>query len=630
MDSRVAGFVDSRHYDENEALALAPGDYVNYYIDGTNGNDGWDGLYPDHSQGGNHGPKKTFTYDPSNGKYGLLNNYINPGGGTRIIVRAGIYREMIDIPWRWGTSEYGGTPLKDEDHRMMIGPYGDGEVIIENSLTKYLGAWSAYDSNIYQSTLSVSTQVGTVVINDNFKSYRSVASLAAVTSFGKWYWDSNTHILYVHTNGNDPTDDDVIVIEYDTNGGSANYGCYFLNNSYWTLYGLTFRGSALGISGYGIYGNHINVDKCKFEFNQRAAIQMPSFSYNKYTKNYFKGNIIRNWPRGNHGWIDTDGGWPSNIYMGSYNTVSGNIILDAGGEGVNGGYYTTVEDNIFCDGFSVDIYTDNNKNNIYRRNIAITTNADPTDLINQTGSNWQKVRRKLMSIGVGLGDEWPPGQCGSHQIYDNIFISKRYGVGWGDSVSGSSIHDNKIYNNLIILPSMDTPTILDLYCAGFYFVNNIPASNSEIKNNIVIGNHSSGSLFVKSYAYSGLTHDYNLYYHPNRATPFNYLGASYNFANWQSHTGQDTNSLNIDPLLNNSDWSDMTSLVKNDFKLQATSPAINTGLNLGAEYAFDYDNNVRPLSGLWDLGAFEYYYEAPPTVTANVGQGFTAKGATFR
>jgi hypothetical protein len=41
-----------------------------------------------------------------------------------------------------------------------------------------------------------------------------------------------------------------------------------------------------------------------------------------------------------------------------------------------------------------------------------------------------------------------------------------------------------------------------------------------------------------------------------------------------------------------------------DFHLQSSSPAINAGIATGAP-TFDYDNNVRPLNGSYDIGAYE-------------------------
>jgi PKD repeat protein len=54
------------------------------YYAATNGDNSWDGLYPDHSQGGSHGPKKTL-----NTVLGMLK------GGDTMYIRGGTYHEIM-------------------------------------------------------------------------------------------------------------------------------------------------------------------------------------------------------------------------------------------------------------------------------------------------------------------------------------------------------------------------------------------------------------------------------------------------------------------------------------------------------------------------------------------------------
>jgi PKD repeat protein len=54
------------------------------YYAATNGNDSWDGLYPDNSLGGSHGPKKTL-----NTVLGMLN------GGDTMYIRGGVYQQFM-------------------------------------------------------------------------------------------------------------------------------------------------------------------------------------------------------------------------------------------------------------------------------------------------------------------------------------------------------------------------------------------------------------------------------------------------------------------------------------------------------------------------------------------------------
>jgi hypothetical protein len=49
-----------------------------------------------------------------------------------------------------------------------------------------------------------------------------------------------------------------------------------------------------------------------------------------------------------------------------------------------------------------------------------------------------------------------------------------------------------------------------------------------------------------------------------------------------------------------------------DYHLQASSPAINAGLNLGTILINDYEGNTRPQGAGYDIGAFEYVSSQPP------------------
>jgi len=72
-------------------------------------------------------------------------------------------------------------------------------------------------------------------------------------------------------------------------------------------------------------------------------------------------------------------------------------------------------------------------------------------------------------------------------------------------------------------------------------------------------------------------------------------GAVYTLASWRSATGQDTQSIDADPLFVSPG---------SNFHLRVGSPAINTGANR-TDVTVDLDGRGRPIGGRWDMGCYE-------------------------
>ncbi len=143
LSDQMKSFMDERHYDPNEIddLALAPttNGEVTWYVDGTNGDDSYDGLYPDTSLGGSHGPFRTFARS-INGNY--PHRY-----GERVLIRTGFY----EVP-NGSTIGMNLTGTQDDDHYFIIGPYGDGEVVFDFSSTNLYNPSELLTGTIYKKT----------------------------------------------------------------------------------------------------------------------------------------------------------------------------------------------------------------------------------------------------------------------------------------------------------------------------------------------------------------------------------------------------------------------------------------------------------------------------------------------
>ncbi|MFA5265175.1 MAG: hypothetical protein WC378_15235, partial [Opitutaceae bacterium] len=157
----------SRYFDQTEMATYsiansATGD--TFYVDGTNGSDTYSGLSATYTSG-TTGPFKTLSecFD----KYRS-----NPVvGGDVVKIKAGIYRESLSLSFSAGqiSSLTESTPLS-------IGPYGDGEVIIDPSSTPQ--SWTAYDANIYVADWPNATYPPEdVIIGGSFKAWRNKQAL---------------------------------------------------------------------------------------------------------------------------------------------------------------------------------------------------------------------------------------------------------------------------------------------------------------------------------------------------------------------------------------------------------------------------------------------------------------------
>jgi len=609
-----AAIADDRHYDKNEnfMIGAAVGGNDTWYVDGATGSDTT-------GDGSEASPWQTI------GK--ALDRYRSAlTMGDHIRIKAGVYNERLTI------ANLGGTA--SEQNRFVIGPYGDGEVIINPTDTHLLN-WTAYNSTIYRTSYSFGTP-DSIVMDDSFKSSRPVYALADCVADGQWYWDSAASMLYVHTSGQDPvTQRDILVRKLDEN--NTRFGIYVETEDYVTIYGLTI----LGAPSIGIYanGSHIKVEKCKIKYCGKNAITPGTFL--EVNKCYLYANCMMNWPRGKR-W-GSNGGWPTAVNIGDGGSITGSIVAETGGEGINryGGDSSAIliEDNIVYNNWSINIYVDNHPNATIRRNLIFCSGINFDDVIDvahiPAGSTEETVRRRLRGTGIGLGDETQAHAVATsenHNIYNNIIIACRYGFDHYNQASGSGWKNFSIYNNLIILPDYDSALVNDTFY-GFRVRN--PGSNvaTNIKNNIVIGNHSSGYLvdyLTSSQTDSGIIWDNNLWYHDNNALPFKYKTAAVNFTSWVGAVTNGDNSLNEDPQLEMtvfSNWSqqgyneDTVSIA--DFHPQDTSPCFNGGEDLSSLFTTDYNSNLR--SG-WTIGAFEGSLSPDTTLPATIANLSAASG----
>jgi hypothetical protein len=132
----------------------------------------------------------------------------------------------------------------------------------------------------------------------------------------------------------------------------------------------------------------------------------------------------------------------------------------------------------------------------------------------------------------------------------------------------STVNNFRIENNTIVKTMSQGWVLLDCMSSG------VTASQFLFRNNIVYST-------LKVANYGSFTHSNNVYQMLNGASVGYSLGSGEKQAN---------------PLLVN--------VGGGDYHLQAGSPAINAGMNLG--YTLDYAGKTVPQGGVPDIGAFEY------------------------
>ena len=582
-----------------------------YYIDGTNGNNSNNGLSLATAF-------KTISYAVGDGS--------RIRGGNVFKIRAGIYNERPQLAYV--NPAIAGNI--DENHRIIIGPYGDGEVVIDATDT-YLLTWSNYNSNIYVADCNF--MIGSnpaspraVIMDDNFKIGRPKQSLAAVTADGNWYYDSGAHKIYVYTGGVDPVYRNILVTKEDLYNSEIAFNPYY--NNYVTLYGLTIEGAPSHAILYA--GEHFRMENCTVKFSGKNAFRVTAADLSKSSmddvkliKNHFYGNVLLNWPRGRYGdWGNV--GWPATTSMA--NVVDGywggNIVHDNGGEGILPGGYpgnTVAEDNISYNNWSVNIYFETHKNSIMRRNLTYVSSVNASDLLTSeesalylsylstgdqdySGVVYPKLLRRLYPICLGTADEYQDttGISDTNTIVDNIAVGCYYGIAHIAETSASGMKNYVIANNTVIMPTAAPP--VGFNWVGIYIPNGTN-TNTVVKNNIVTDTRTDSFLVQLGGGAdeTGINLDNNLYYNANSPTPF-ILGQypSYqtlNFAGWKAATPvKDANSVFAAPL-----FAGGSDVYTASYYIPTTSsPALGIGAAISG-LTTDYNN---------------YTFQSPPAVGA--------------
>jgi hypothetical protein len=586
---------------------------LTYYVDGTNGDDA------------NNGTSLASAVKTIAKALTLI------APGDTVLIRKGLYREGISLI---------NGPSGTADKPITFGSYGDGEVILDGS-TK-VGPWEKVTGTVWQVRKTFNPVA--VVVNEvplkqvtqgQNGSTAPQVGLAGVTS-GSGKWHNGTEFITADMGTVDPNSADIVV----PNDDSDQNHVYFYQKEYLRFKGLTVRGS--GSNGIWGYGSHITIEDCNIKFNGKAGISFQPNSEagvestdNAVLTSHIYHNVLINWPRGNNGFAESGGGWPGGLgWSGNLRPLArGNIVHMNGGEGIisfgtaagKQSGSAIFEQNVVYDNWSVNMYFDNQPNNVARNNLIynhpIDFNPATTNLLYVSDSLFPYNQLGKYSVGLMLADEQNSSDAtngyanlANTQVYNNIIAGTRVGIrDYGEGADASRNHGLKntlIANNTIIMPVNAIPNTAIF---GIFLQDNTEPSGTNrntgtvIANNLIVGFNNDPVIFSqKTGALDGITLNNNLYF-SSATRPF---GSgfndvqSYDLSAWKVNTGSETNSQFLEPLLENLEHFRLAAPELYNYKnakLKSTSPA----LNAGAEQSFTPKVNfeLEPRT-TWNIGAF--------------------------
>ena len=551
--------------------------------------------------------------------------------GDTVLIRQGFYREPLDLL-------AGNVPTGTATNPITFGSYGDGEVIIDGS-TKVTG-WTLVSGTVWQAPKTFNP-VGIVVNEVPLRQVRQGQNgstapqdgLAGVTSgSGKWFNGTTVITADMGTTigTGDPNLADIVVPS--DNGGQQHV--YFYQHAYVTFKGLTVRGS--GNAGIWGYGSNITIESCNIKFNGKAGVDFEfdgtpgkTNADNAVLTSNIYHNVLKNWPRGNNGYQEAGGGWPGAIGWGFQlrPLARGNIVHMNGGEGIiTYGSRTgrvsgsaLFEQNVAYDNWSINMYFDNQPNNVARNNFLYNHPTDNNNFL-YVGAFPYNAPGKFTGCMM-LADEQNSSDGGNGyanldgtQVYNNIMAGCRFGIrDYSEGVSAIANHGIKntvIVNNTIIMPFNPIPNTSTF---GILLQDNTSSgtqrnTNSIIQNNIIYGYNNDAVIFTQlNGAQTGVNINNNMYFSGSTApfgAGFNTV-SSYDFAGWKvAITGADTNSFFADP-----QFVDVTQFraaapapyLIDNANLGPTSPARNAGTPQSFLPTVNF--NLTPRAG-WNIGAF--------------------------
>jgi hypothetical protein len=490
--------------------------------------------------------------------------------GNSILFKSGdTWREQLNIK----NSGSSGNPI-------TFGSYGSGNAPIISGadlLTSFTSCSGYYCA-------SVSTQP-----NQVFRDGSRLTPVSAENQLatGDWWWNSTTSTVYVYDNPSGHT------IE----ASQRNYAVYGFLRSYVTISGLqTQMAQQYGIYEFGTGTTGLTFTGILTQNNYTSGLRVEQASNTIVTQSTAAYN-------GDDGFSFADAPAPLvDHVIAHHNGQFSNYCCDAGikfdasayGNGAN----ATVQ---YSASYSNGLSTNTN---VVQGIWADTVGDGVTFQYNLVHDNLQ----------AGLTPEADSNSKILYNVVYNNGVGNSYGSGIGltsgnGANSGNLVYGNTVYNNgrgIVVYGDSGTG-----HCSNNQIINNISVGNTGYNLAAYNGGNNDGKMG------SGNVYSYNAL--GPAASNFIQWGSNYStYSSWETATGNCgtagcSHSVESDPQLNNPSGG--------NFALQAGSPAIDAGTNLGSAYQFGLDPrtsfawgtlNQNSLGSGWGIGAFVFVPQISP------------------
>lgn len=444
-------------------------------------------------------------------------------------------------------------------------------------------------ADIWSSSL---TKEPNIVFFDDFRGTEEISCPSGLDSENEWCWDSNS--LYVYSD----SDPNTAFTNPGIEASQRNRGVSIVLENYIKVEDLRIeKVRANGVVSDTTLGTIIE----DLEFGLAPYKAPAPGVINFYSAD---SSVIRN--------CVIESGYDSQaIYVGdteNFLMEGCNISAGTGSSGADNGIQMINVDNVTVQNNYIDMTghggekgcISTNEDGGTTQNVLIQNNRliDGNWGIAPSGDNIVVRYNFISDTGESTSDLWASGiwisgvDSDNVDIYYNVIENARSGIhAWNSERTDHNIYGNTIYG------SERFDFIIDSEIDGS-FKNNILWSPDASENAYRVDGIVGGGSFDS---------DYNII---DETAGFTYLGSSYStFSSFQSAASQDSNSLTLNPLF--------TDVGDGDFTLQSSSPAINTGENLGLDYGeglysdSSWPDDVFVLGqdnhgSEWEIGAYVY------------------------